>query len=191
MNRYPAWKYIIIVVALLLGALYTAPNYFGESPALQVTSGKSTVKVTGELMAQVEQALTKENVKSEGVTFDGVGNLASVRVRFADPDTQFKAKLLLEKDLNPDPSDPAYIVTVNLQANTPMWMQKLRALPMYLGLDLRGGVHFMLQVDMAAALTKKADSFAGDLRTTLRDNQHVALTAAQWGGEAAESLTLV
>ena len=95
MNRYPVWKYILIAVALLLGILYTVPNYFGESPALQVTSGKSTVKVTSELMTQVEQVLTKENVKSEAITYDGVGNLASVRVRFADPDTQFKAKLVL------------------------------------------------------------------------------------------------
>ena len=168
MNRYPAWKYIIIVVALLLGALYTAPNYFGESPALQVTSGKSTVKVTGELMTQVEQILTKENVKSEGVTMDGAGNLASVRVRFADPDTQFKAKLVLEKDLNTDASDPAYIVTVNLQANTPMWMQKLHALPMFLGLDLRGGVHFLLEVDMKAAVDKTIERYSGDIRRELR-----------------------
>ena len=169
MNRYPAWKYIIIVVALLLGALYTAPNYFGESPALQVTSGRSTVKVTGELMTQVEQILTKENVKSEGVTMDGVGNLASVRVRFADPDTQFKAKLVLEKDLNPDSTDPAYIVTVNLQANTPMWMQKLHALPMFLGLDLRGGVHFLMQVDAKAVLNKKVQGVQSAARSVLRD----------------------
>ena len=169
MNRYPAWKYIIIVVALLLGALYTAPNYFGESPALQVTSGKSTVKVTGELMTQVEQILTKENVKSEGVTMDGAGNLASVRVRFADPDTQFKAKLVLEKDLNTDASDPAYIVTVNLQANTPMWMQKLHALPMFLGLDLRGGVHFLMQVDAKAVLNKKVQGVQSAARSVLRD----------------------
>src|SRR5450830_989999 len=169
MNRYPAWKYIIIAVALFLGALYTAPNYFGESPALQVTSAKSTVKVTSDLMAQVEQVLTKEHIASEGITFDGVGNLASVRVRFADPDTQFKAKSLLEKDLNPDPADPTYIVTVNLQANTPKWMQKLHALPMFLGLDLRGGVHFLMQVDTKAVLTKKVQGIQAAARSLLRD----------------------
>src|SRR5450830_128266 len=169
MNRYPAWKYIIIAVALFLGALYTAPNYFGESPALQVTSGKSTVKVTSDLMAQVQQVLTQEHVASDGITFDGAGNLASVRVRFADPDTQFKAKSVLEKDLNPDPTDPAYIVTVNLQANTPQWMQKLHALPMFLGLDLRGGVHFLMQVDSKAVLTKKVQGIQSGARSLLRD----------------------
>ncbi|MBC7858553.1 MAG: protein translocase subunit SecD, partial [Burkholderiaceae bacterium] len=154
MNRYPLWKYILIAVALLLGALYTAPNYFGESPALQVTSGKSTVKVTSAMAAQVGQVLSDAGVKAEGVSFDDAGSHASVRVRFADPDTQFKAKLLLEKSLNPDPSDPTYLVTVNLQPNTPAWLQSLRAQPMYLGLDLRGGVHFLMQVDVKAALTK-------------------------------------
>jgi preprotein translocase subunit SecD len=168
MNRYPVWKYIIIAVALLLGALYTAPNYFGESPALQVTSGKSTVKVTSAMAAQVEQVLSNEGVKAEGISFDDTGS-HSVRVRFADPDTQFKAKLLLEKDLNPDPSDPTYLVTVNLQPNTPHWLQSLHALPMYLGLDLRGGVHFLMQVDVKAALTKRVQGIQAGARSLLRD----------------------
>ncbi|MET3131000.1 preprotein translocase subunit SecD [Oxalobacteraceae bacterium GrIS 1.11] len=170
MNRYPLWKYILIAVALLLGALYTAPNYFGESPALQVTSGKSTVKVTSEMVAQVQQVLTKENIKSEGLNFDGTGSHASVRVRFADPDTQFKAKLLLEKGLNADPSDPSYMVTVNLQPNTPKWLQSIHALPMYLGLDLRGGVHFLMQVDVKAALSKRVQGIQAATRSLLRDN---------------------
>ncbi|CDG80958.1 protein translocase subunit SecD [Janthinobacterium agaricidamnosum] len=169
MNRYPVWKYILIAVALLLGALYTAPNYFGESPALQVTSGKSTVKMTSDMVAQVEQILVKENIKSDGVAFDGVGSSASVRVRFNDPDTQFKAKLVLEKDLNPDHDDPTYLVSVNLQPNTPKWMQSLHALPMYLGLDLRGGVHFLMQVDVKAALTKKIQGIQASARSSLRD----------------------
>ncbi len=169
MNRYPVWKYILIAVAVLLGALYTAPNYFGESPALQVTSGKSTVKVTSALTAQVEAVLKQEKVASEGVAFDEVGTRASVRIRFADPDTQFKAKLLLEKGLNPDPSDPTYLVTVNLQPNTPKWMQSLHALPMYLGLDLRGGVHFLMQVDTKAALSKRVQGIQAAARSALRD----------------------
>ena len=169
MNRYPVWKYILIAVALLLGALYTAPNYFGESPALQVTSDKSTAKVTSALTSQVEAVLKQEKIVSEGVTFDGSGSHASVRVRFADPDTQFKAKLLLEKGLNPDPADPSYLVTVNLQPNTPKWMQNLHALPMYLGLDLRGGVHFLMQVDVKAALSKRVQGIQAAARTLLRD----------------------
>jgi preprotein translocase subunit SecD len=169
MNRYPVWKYIIIVVALLLGALYSAPNYFGESPALQVTSGKSTVKLSSELMPLVEQALLKDKITSTGLSFDGTGTHASVRARFADPDTQFKAKSVLEKELNADPADPTYLVTVNLQPNTPKWMTKLNALPMYLGLDLRGGVHFLMQVDVKAALAKRVTGIQASTRSTLRD----------------------
>lgn len=169
MNRYPVWKYILIVVVVLLGALYTAPNYFGQTPALQVTSGKSTVKVTGALATQVEELLKKENIKSDGVALDGSGLHASVRARFPDTDTQFKARLALEKGLNTDPADPTYIVTVNLVSNTPQWMQSLHALPMYLGLDLRGGVHFLMQVDTKAALTKRIQGMQAAIKTQLRD----------------------
>src|ERR1700712_2680438 len=108
MNRYPAWKYILIVVAILLGALYTAPNYFGESPAVQVTSGKSTVKMSSDMATQVAAVLKKENIVTEGIEFDGTGTCASVRARFADPDAQFKAKSALERGLNADPADPTY-----------------------------------------------------------------------------------
>ncbi|NRR32090.1 protein translocase subunit SecD [Oxalobacteraceae bacterium] len=169
MNRYPVWKYILIAVAILLGALFTAPNYFGESPAVQVTSGKSTVKMTGEMAAQVAAVLKKENIVTDGVSFDGTGTYASVRARFADPDTQFKAKAVLEKDLNTDPADPTYLVALNLQPNTPKWMQSLHALPMYLGLDLRGGVHFLMQVDVKAALTKRVQGIQAAARSLLRD----------------------
>src|SRR5476649_3081328 len=169
MNRYPVWKYIIIVVAILLGALYTAPNYFGESPALQVTSGKSTVKMTSDMVARVIEALKKENIPNEGISYDGTGTYTSVRARFATPDIQFKAKSALEKDLNTDANDPTYLVALNLQANTPQWMQSLHALPMYLGLDLRGGVHFLMQVDTKAALTKRVQGAQAATRSLLRD----------------------
>src|SRR5471032_3130267 len=169
MNRYPVWKYIIIVVAILLGALYTAPNYFGESPALQVTSGKSTVKMTSDMVARVTEALKKENIPNEGISYDGTGTYTSVRARFATPDIQFKAKSALEKDLNTDANDPTYLVALNLQANTPQWMQSLHALPMYLGLDLRGGVHFLMQVDTKAALTKRVQGAQAATRSLLRD----------------------
>ena len=169
MNRYPLWKYILIVIALVLGALYTAPNYFGESPALQVTAGKSTVKVTSDTSARVEQALKSEGIPSGGISLDGAGSSSSVRARFPSTDLQFKAKLALEKDLNRDPEDPDYIVTVNLVKNTPRWMQVLRALPMNLGLDLRGGVHFLLQVDAKATLETKVKGIQASARSMLRD----------------------
>ncbi len=169
MNRYPVWKYIVIAVAILLGALYTAPNYFGESPAVQVTSGKSTVKMTSDMEARVADVLKKEGIANDGIAFDGSGTYASVRARFADPDAQFKAKSVLEKGLNTDAADPTYLVALNLLPNTPKWMQRLRALPMYLGLDLRGGVHFLMQVDTKAVLTKRVQGIQAAARTALRD----------------------
>ncbi len=165
MNRYPWWKYALLAVALLIGALYTAPNFFGEAPAVQVSSGKATVKVEPALVGRVQQALQAAGVNADFVTLEG----SSVRARFADTDTQILAKDAIAKALNPDATNPSYIVALNLVSRSPQWMAKLRALPMYLGLDLRGGVHFLMQVDMKAALTKKAESLTGDLRTMLRD----------------------
>ncbi|MES2164195.1 MAG: protein translocase subunit SecD [Pseudomonadota bacterium] len=169
MNRYPLWKYILIVVAILLGALYTAPNYYGESPAVQVTSGKSTVKMSSDMGAKVEEVLKGAGIAYNGIAFDGTGTYASVRARFADPDTQFRAKSVLEKGLNADPADPTYLVALNLQKDTPKWMQALHALPMYLGLDLRGGVHFLMQVDTKAVLAKRVQGIQALARTSLRD----------------------
>jgi len=169
MNRYPVWKYILIAVAILLGALFTAPNYFGESPAVQVTSGKSTIKMTSDMAAKVADVLTREGIVNDGVAFDGTGTYASVRARFATPDIQFRAKSVLEKGLNADPTDPTYLVALNLQSDTPKWMQRLHALPMYLGLDLRGGVHFLMQVDGKAVLTKRVQGIQAAARSSLRD----------------------
>ncbi|HSH88427.1 MAG TPA: protein translocase subunit SecD, partial [Ramlibacter sp.] len=165
MNRYPIWKYAILVLALLIGAIYTLPNFFGEAPAVQVSAGKVTVKVDSTTQAKVEQALSAANIKPEAVTLDP----NSVKIRLADGDTQLKAKDVLQKALVPDPSNPSYIVALNLLSSSPKWLSALHAAPMYLGLDLRGGVHFMLQVDMQAALTKRAESLAGDLRSILRE----------------------
>src|SRR5206468_4019484 len=150
MNRYPIWKYALILVTVLLGLLYTAPNYFVDSPALQITTGKQTVHVNSDTTTQVADALKREGIAAEDVVLESAGDSSAVRARFATPDAQFKAKAALERDLNRDPTDPDYIVTVNLAKNTPLWMQKLGAQPMNLGLDLRGGVHFMLQVDTKA-----------------------------------------
>ena len=165
MNRYPVWKYAILVIVLLLGVLYTLPNFFGEAPAVQVSSAKATVKVDAAVQQRVEDALKAAGITPDFVTLEG----GSVRARFDTPDTQLKAKDALQKALVPDPADPVYIVALNLVSRSPAWLSAINAAPMYLGLDLRGGVHFMLQVDMQAALTKKAESYAGDIRTALRD----------------------
>ena len=165
MNRYPWWKYAMLVIALLVGVLYTAPNFFGEAPAVQVSSGKATVKVDPALVARVQAALKQVAVNADFVALEGT----SVRARFIDTDTQLKAKDAIARALNPDASDAQYIVALNLISRSPQWLAKMRALPMYLGLDLRGGVHFLMQVDMKAALTKKAEALTGDMRTLLRD----------------------
>ena len=165
MNRYPVWKYAIIVVALLVGILYTLPNFFGEAPAVQVSSAKATVKVDAAVLQRVQDALSAAGVTPDLIALEGT----SVRARFDTPDTQLKAKDAIQKALIPDATDPMYIVALNLVSRSPAWLTAIHAAPMYLGLDLRGGVHFMLQVDMQAALTKKAESYAGDIRSALRD----------------------
>lgn len=178
MNRYPLWKYIIIVIALLFGVLYTIPNFFGESPAVQISSAKATVKVTSSTMGLVEQALQKNGMQPDGVFFENIGTQGSVRARFADTDTQFKAKALLEKELNADPADPTYTVAFNLLPNTPKWLQSLHAAPMYLGLDLRGGVHFLMQVDTKAVVNKRLQGLQASIRSMLRDKnvRHAGIT---------------
>ncbi|MBX3591329.1 MAG: protein translocase subunit SecD [Burkholderiaceae bacterium] len=181
MNRYPVWKYAIIAIALVFGLLYTLPNFFGEAPAVQVSSGKATLKVEPAMLGRVESVLNGAGIANTGLFFDG----NSVKARFRDTDTQLRAKDALAKALNPDPADPSWIVALNLLSNSPNWLTSLRALPMYLGLDLRGGVHFLLQVDMKQALSKRIDGTAGDLRTLMRDRnlRHAGIVRA---GDAIE-----
>ena len=167
MNRYPWWKYALLGVALLVGLLFTLPNFFGEAPAVQVSSGKATIKVDSATAERVRQALAAAGVSADFVQFDG----NSVRARFRDTDTQIKAKDAIAKALNPDPEDARYIVALNLLSRSPKWLTDLHALPMYLGLDLRGGVHFLMQVDMKAALKQAVDTYASDARTALREKR--------------------
>jgi preprotein translocase subunit SecD len=167
MNRYPLWKYAILGIVLLIGLLYTVPNFYGEAPAVQVSGGKSTVKVDAGMVARVQQVLTDAKLQPDFIRFDG----GSVRARLPDIDSQKKARDALLAALNPDPADPRYIVALNLVSRTPEWMAKLRALPMYLGLDLRGGVHFLMQVDMRGALKQAVDTYSSDARTALREKR--------------------
>ena len=176
MNRYPLWKYALLGLVLLVGLLYTLPNFYGEAPAVQVSSGKATVKVEAAMVDRVQQALQGANLTPDFVQLEGT----SVRARFTDTDTQLKAKDAISAALNPDPADPRYIVALNLVSRSPQWLTKLHALPMYLGLDLRGGVHFLMQVDMKSALTKRAEALTGDVRTLLREKniRHAGIVRA-------------
>ncbi len=165
MNRYAIWKYVVLVIALLIGAFYTLPNFYGEAPAVQISAAKATAKVDLGVQERVESALKTAGLTPELLALEG----GSLKVRFDSTDAQIKAKDAIQHALVPDANDPSYVVALNLLARSPAWLSAMHAAPMYLGLDLRGGVHFMLQVDMPAALNKKAESLAGDIRSTLRE----------------------
>jgi preprotein translocase subunit SecD len=162
MNRYPLWKYVVVGVALVIAFLYTLPNFFGEVPAVQVTPVRTTEKVDAALMRRVESALSAAGIPTLGVVMDARG----IKARFADTDTQLKAKDALQSGLG-----QGYTVALNLLPASPGWLTSIGALPMYLGLDLRGGVHFLLQVDMPRALEKAAERYQGDIRTLLREQK--------------------
>ncbi|PXW90703.1 preprotein translocase subunit SecD [Nitrosomonas sp. Nm84] len=162
MNRYALWQYLIIVVSLVLGLLYTLPNFYGESPAVQISPLRTSMNADSALLQRVEDALKQADIATNGILLEG----NSIKARFADTDVQIKAKDLLESTLGND-----YVVALNLLPNSPAWLSNLGALPMYLGLDLRGGVHFMLEVDMDGALEKSLDRYSADIRNTLREQK--------------------
>jgi preprotein translocase subunit SecD len=181
MNRYPVWKYAILLIALVVAGLYALPNLFGESPAVQVSPAKAIVKLDPTSMVKVEEILKAAGLSPDAISLDN----GSIKARFSNTDAQLKAKDALQKALNPDAADPTYVIALNLLSRSPAWLTAMRASPMYLGLDLRGGVHFMLQVDMQAALTKKAESLSGDIRSVLREKnvRHGGITR---NGQAIE-----
>jgi preprotein translocase subunit SecD len=167
MNRYPAWKFAILVIALLLGVVYTLPNFFGEAPAVQVSSSKMSAKVDDATLMRVAEAIKAADVPAAVLMLEG----NSIKARFETTEQQLKAKDAIQKALIPEGTENGYVVALNLLSRSPAWLTALHAAPMYLGLDLRGGVHFMLQVDMKAALSQKVESLAGDIRSTLREKE--------------------
>ncbi|CAN5800018.1 protein translocase subunit SecD [soil metagenome] len=181
MNRYPVWKYAIIVIVLLVGLIYALPNFFGEAPAVQVSAAKSTVKVDSATQARIDEALKAANLVPDMQTLDAT----SLRVRFLTPDEQLKARDVIQHALVPDANDASYTVALNLVPRSPAWLAALHAYPMYLGLDLRGGVDFMLQVDLKGALDKRAETFASDVRTALRD-KNIRGSAVSRNGQTLE-----
>ena len=171
MNRYPIWKYLTVLVAVVIGLLYTLPNLYGESPAVQISSANSTLKLDAGMLDRAQDILKKAGVANTGATFEQNGPVGTVRVRFANTDQQILARDTIEKALNPNPAEPTYTVALNLLPASPSWLSAIGAHPMYLGLDLRGGVHFLLQVDMQGALAARYDSLVTDLRAALRDQR--------------------
>ena len=181
MNRYPVWKYAILVVVLLVGLVYALPNFFGEAPAVQVSSAKASGKIDAAMQTRVAEALKAGGLTPDVLTLDA----GSVRARFTSTDDQLKARDVLQRALVPDANDPSYVVALNLVSRSPAWLTALHASPMYLGLDLRGGVDFLLQVDMKGAIDKRAESFASDLRTALRD-KNIRGSAVNRNGQTIE-----
>lgn len=169
MNRYPLWKYLIVLAALIIGLLYTLPNFFGESPAVQIAGAKTATRIDNSVLGRAQKVLAEQGIVSTGAYYEQNGPVGTVRVRFATPDIQLQAKDALEKAFNPNPEDPDYTIALNLLSASPNWLTAIGARPMYLGLDLRGGVHFLLEVDMQGALTGRYDSLANDVRGNLRD----------------------
>lgn len=175
MNRYPLWKYLLIAAAVVIGFLYTLPNFYGEVPAVQVSPLRSNLKADAALMAKIEDALKKASLEPTGMALDA----NSVKTRFAGTEDQLKAKDALQTALGED-----YVVALNLLSRSPQWLTSIGALPMYLGLDLRGGVHFLMQVDMKAALSKKLDAYTNDIRGMLREQR------LQYSGLAREGQSI-
>ncbi len=162
MNRFPLWKYVLIGFILVISFLYTLPNFFGEVPAVQLSPLRSTEKADIAFLGKVESTLKTAQIGYSGIELAG----NSVKVRFDSPDIQIKAKDVLQTHLGEQ-----YTVALNLVSDSPSWLTAINALPMYLGLDLRGGVHFLLEVDMKAALEKEAIRYQNDFRTELRSDK--------------------
>lgn len=176
MNRYPMWKNIFVAIMILIGLIYTIPNFYGESPAVQISPVKSSTKLDAALLAQVEAIFKQEKISYNGIYIDQRG----VKASFGSADTQIRAKDVLQASLGND-----YTVALNLLSRSPKWLSSLGAKPMYLGLDLRGGVHFLLEVDMKAALDKAAERFVGDFRGLLR-NERIAYLGVSREGQSVE-----
>ena len=159
MNQYPKWKYGLVLVAIFIGLIYSIPNFFGESPAVQIMPTKSSDKLDLSILASIEGSLKEANLPFDGIVQEPNG----IKIKFANPDNQLKAKDILQNALGVN-----YVIALNLVSKSPSWLSKIGAIPMYLGLDLRGGVHFLLQVDMKAASEQAAESNLNDFRMTLR-----------------------
>jgi preprotein translocase subunit SecD len=185
MNRYPLWKYAIMIVAMAIGLLYTVPNFFPQVPAVQVSTNKPNVKLDNALLGRVESTLKTAGVPVGYSALDPTG--VHIRFQGGDTVTQLKARDALLKELNQGVADGtgSYIIALTNESTVPKWMQSMNALPMFLGLDLRGGVHFLMQVDMKGALDRAADRNMQDIRSLLREKR------VSYGGVSKSGETLV
>ncbi len=171
MNRPVLWRLILMLIALIFGVIYTLPNFFGESPAVQISSSKTTIKLNQDLAVEISKILKKNEIEFNKVTYqDNLGG-GTIKIRFSSTEEQLKSKEIIENFLNPNPMDSSYIIALNLVSGVPNFLSQINALPMYLGLDLRGGVYFMLQIDMQSAIKTKLENTLSDSRSILRKNK--------------------
>ncbi len=160
LNQYPLWKYLLLAIVLLVGGIYALPNLYGEDPSVQISHRSQALEENDRLV--IEQALSQQSIAFKRIEL--LDN--KVLVRFDDEQIQLKAADALKAAL-----DKKYLVALNLAAATPNWLRSLNASPMYLGLDLRGGIHFLMEVDMVAAIKRVEESLLSDIRTILRDEK--------------------
>ena len=172
MNKYPLWKYLLILVIVLVGSVYALPNLYGEDPAIQISASRAR-NVDAATLERVKSLLDRKKLVFRSVTLDDQG----IKVRFDDTEIQLRARDLVQRELGDN-----FIVALNLLPATPGWLAALNAKPMYLGLDLRGGVHFLMQMDMDAVLSKAEQSYASELRSLMRKEKIRYLTVSRRGG---------
>jgi len=175
MLEYPRWKYAVILVVMLLSALYALPNIFPQDPSVQITANRGA-KIDDALKQRVSQTLAEAGVKPKSVENQGKNLL----VRAIDPDSQTKAYDALRESLG---SNGNYVVALNLASNVPSWLSAIGAKPMSLGLDLQGGVHFLMEVDKKAAIDKRFEVYLSDIRSSLRD-QNIVYQSVERDGNA-------
>ncbi|MDC1011478.1 hypothetical protein OAQ60_02070 [Methylophilaceae bacterium] len=162
MNQFATWRYVIIIITVMMSLVYALPNLFGESPAIQIMSIKSGEKIESSVLANVESSLIAENIKNNGIIIEPL----YIKVKFVSADDQLVAKAKIQEVLG-----EKYVVALNLISNSPGWLTSIGALPMYLGLDLRGGVHFLMQLDLSKVSDRKSDGLLRDTRKLLRDEK--------------------
>jgi preprotein translocase subunit SecD len=164
LNRYPMWKYLLVLLVILAGALYAAPNLYAPDPALQITGESSGLVIDDPVLRRAEAALEKAGIEYFGETVDADGRNALLRLR--DRDQQLRAQALVSRALG-----DGFIIALNLAENTPDWLTALGAQPMKLGLDLSGGVHFMLEVDVQAAVERRMEFYLNATKRALREER--------------------
>jgi preprotein translocase subunit SecD len=168
MNKPAYWRLALMGIALLFGLIYSVPNFFGELPAVQISSTKATVKITPEIVDKIKYALIEKNIRHDPIKYENNISGGTIKIRFKSTETQLQAREIIEETINPSKKDSSFVVALNLVSSVPNWLSSLKALPMYLGLDLRGGVYFMLQVDMKSAAISKLETLKTDSRSILR-----------------------